>query len=381
VSAGGRTERLAAAVRPRLPTLLRLAGLVVVVVWAWGAIGASQIAPHPLRGVWLVLAVAAWTSWALTPHWRAGRPRAAAAAAVLGIASGVLFPATTAALAFSGVAASAVGAAFELPAAAALAAFGPAAAVLAALVSARPLGSAVDVGLVALTGLVVGLVRRQGQVSAQQAASLALEHERMALERARADILEEKNRLAREMHDVLAHSLGGLAVELEALGAIADAGEDLPALRARLARAGQMARDGLAEARDAVRALRDEPAPIGDRLARLCRDSGADVRIFGTQRPIAPEAALTVYRVAQEALTNAGRHAPGAARHIELAFAEGGVSLSVRSALAGPAGPPGSTAAGGFGLQGMRERARLAGGTVEAGPARGEWRVRLWLPA
>jgi signal transduction histidine kinase len=97
--------------------------------------------------------------------------------------------------------------------------------------------------------------------------------------------------------------------------------------------------------------------------------------------PLTSEAALTAYRTAQEALTNARKHAPGQPIQLTLDYAPQAMTLQVSTPLLvnGDAGPL-AAAGGGFGLTGLRERAELAGGTLHAGPADGQWQVRLRLP-
>lgn len=109
---------------------------------------------------------------------------------------------------------------------------------------------------------------------------------------------------------------------------------------------------------------------------------GATVEVSGERRPLSAEASQTVRRVEQEALTNVRKHAPGATVRILLAYGEGEVALDVRdSGAPGAAGPAELTASGcGYGLLGMRERAELLGGSLEAGPDGKGYVVRLGVP-
>jgi signal transduction histidine kinase len=202
---------------------------------------------------------------------------------------------------------------------------------------------------------------------------------------AEAAMLRERGRLAREMHDVLAHSLSGLMLQLEGARMLSrqpNANGDLPSA---LDRAHHLARAGLDEARRAIAALRDEDLPSADRLERLAADFEGDSRvpthvaISGAPRNLDPEASLALYRVAQEALTNARKHSNPLSVELRLAYEQGGTRLTVsdHGASASTPVPEGS----GYGLTGMRERAELLGGRLEARPTRDGFEVELWIPA
>jgi signal transduction histidine kinase len=206
---------------------------------------------------------------------------------------------------------------------------------------------------------------------------------------AEAAMLRERSRLARDMHDVLAHSLSGLMLQLEGarmLAAQPDADGRLPPA---LDRAHHLARAGLEEARRAIAALRDEDLPGPDRLEQLAaefeRDSNiqASFELSGTPRRLDSEVALTLYRVAQEALTNARRHALPERVRVRLSYEAGGIRLTISDhASARPAAVAAATSlGGGYGLTGMRERAKLIGGRLDAGPTADGFQVELWIPA
>jgi signal transduction histidine kinase len=155
-----------------------------------------------------------------------------------------------------------------------------------------------------------------------------------------------------------------------------------------ISRAGVLTREGMAEARRAIQALRDDAIPLADQLSALAKeweaDGGvpADFSVLGSPRPVGAEAGLTAFRTAQEALTNARKHAPGQPVRISLEFAATGIT--VRAASPMPAvgdGSPRASVGTGYGLRGLRERAVLSGGTLVAGPADGEWRVDMRIPA
>jgi signal transduction histidine kinase len=192
---------------------------------------------------------------------------------------------------------------------------------------------------------------------------------------------------------VLAHSLAAVSVNLQAADGLLTSGT-LPADNPELVkaiecidRAGTLTRDGLAAAKRAVLALRDEAAPLPDQLAALAeqnRTAGeppVNFEVSGQARPLPAEAGLTAYRTAQEALTNARKHAPGQPVTLRLGYEPAEVTLTVVNPIPQPParGPLADTGAG-VGLVGLRERAALAGGTLQAGPDAGNWQVRLRIP-
>ncbi|TJZ41586.1 sensor histidine kinase [Streptomyces piniterrae] len=196
--------------------------------------------------------------------------------------------------------------------------------------------------------------------------------------------LAERGRIAREIHDVLAHSLSAQLVHLEAARLLILRSEDLEAdrdqLLERVVACRGMAREGLDGTREALSALRGEMAPVEDFLRRLTAAEGARLDVSGERRALPAEAGLAVRRVAQEALTNVRKHAPGARVSVRLEYADGDVGLVVRDS--GGRGTPGELAksGAGYGLLGMRERAELLGGTLESGPDEEGFVVRLRVP-
>ncbi|MFJ1577315.1 sensor histidine kinase [Streptomyces sp. NPDC088147] len=218
---------------------------------------------------------------------------------------------------------------------------------------------------------------------AQERAAHAAEAESAAL--------AERARIARDIHDVLAHSLSAQLVHLEAARLRIESEPHSPfrdQILERVVAARSMAREGLAETRQALSALRGEMAPLGDYLRELAAMDGAEVEIGGEPRPLPAEASQTVRRVVQEALTNVRKHAPGARVLIRLTYGADEVTLEVRNTGGKGAAPAGLGASGsGYGLLGMRERAELLGGTLEAGPGGPEdpgekgFSVRLRVPA
>ncbi|MGI5507092.1 sensor histidine kinase [Lentzea sp. CA-135723] len=224
-------------------------------------------------------------------------------------------------------------------------------------------------GLTAGLPVYFGLVRRE-RVAAQAAAEYTA-------------VLEERGRIAREIHDVVGHSLSGIAVQLDMADALHGAGKSMEANEAVL-RARALAVSGLKETRRAVHALRESTLPLTESVARLAETHGAAFRSTG-EGPVGVEIAQTVIRAAQEALTNAHKHAPGAAVEVRLEYTPGVVRLTVAdnggaSRVMGAADGQERAAAGGMGLVGMRERAELLGGKLFAGPEGPGWTVRVELP-
>jgi signal transduction histidine kinase len=237
------------------------------------------------------------------------------------------------------------------------------------------LSTAATMAGLALAGYVLRLdaeARGNAQrLLAQERAARAAEAESAAL--------AERARIAREIHDVLAHSLSAQLVYLEAARLLIERGADRQQILERVVAARGMARDGLSETRQALSALRGDLTPLEDFLAQLVSTAdGAEVTVTGDRRPLPAEASQAVRRVAQEALTNVRRHAPGARVRVRLEYSTREVTLDVRDS----GGPPGdlSGAGGGYGLLGMRERAELLGGSLRAGPGEEGFVVTLKVP-
>ncbi len=245
--------------------------------------------------------------------------------------------------------------------------------------------------LCALLGLMAYFMR-QARESQDRTEMLLAQLEDARDEQARAAAIAERGRIASELHDVLAHSLSGAAIQLEGARMLAErehAGDDI---RAAIDRGRALVKDGLTDARQAVAALRGERLPGVEQLAALVedfrRDMDIDVRLVieGKARTLPEDAGLALYRGAQEALTNVARYAPAASTTVLLSYEPGGARLRVEDRQ-----PAGSSAAvataalagagGGRGLDGMRERARRAGGEMRAGPTPSGWLVEIDVPA
>lgn len=234
-------------------------------------------------------------------------------------------------------------------------------------------------------GIGIRTLRRRAALLEELIEQLAHERE----ERARLAAFEERARLARELHDVVAHSITVLAVQSGAARQVID--EDPATAKTAMLTAEQSARDALRELRRLLGVLRsptaedDRRPPPGLRDLRelATRVEGAglpvEVAVDGTPRELAPGLDLTAYRVVQEALTNALKHAR--AEHASVRLAYGDRQLELEVVDDGRGTPPIGSNGAGHGLAGLRERAALYGGSLEAGPrADGGFRVAVALP-
>jgi signal transduction histidine kinase len=214
-----------------------------------------------------------------------------------------------------------------------------------------------------------------------------VERDRADIEQARAELLAERNHLARELHDVLAHTLAALSLQLEALDVTVqtrDRGVDDEIVR-QVERTKRLVREGLVEARNAVRALRDDLEPLPVQLAKLASEQQSSLTVIGETRAVSPQVTLALYRAAQEGLTNAMKHAPGAATEVELAFGTGSLTLTVTNGPAGgdaasEGGGPLASSGSGYGLTGIEERLQTLDGTMEATERNGGWRLIAQVP-
>jgi signal transduction histidine kinase len=241
--------------------------------------------------------------------------------------------------------------------------------------------------LIAVSAM-IGLNRRAYRVQAEQSAALLAQHERLRAEQRRADVLDERARIAREIHDVLAHSLGALGIQIQAAKALLTDHGDVDRAVEALSTAQRMAAGGLTETRRAVHALRADTQPLGEELAAAAENHRQRYRVpvtletSGESRPVPPDATLAFLRAAQEAMVNAAKHAPGQRVALRLHYGDSDLRLSVVNGLDGVNGTPRRRpdSTGGYGLTGMRERLRLLNGTLAAGPRDNEWVVTAELP-
>lgn len=359
------------------------AGLAALGVTAWmnlRTLHPGLSGPGPESLIALAAAGVAWLAWMASAPLS---PACLVALAAMGAAGGVMSDISPAGLIFVGVAAAGAGAVRDLIGAAGVAAAGPVAFACAALAGGSFPGRLAPACAACLLGLVSGAGRREMVERVRQATLIALAAERAEVASREAALAAERNRLGRELHDVLAHTLGALSVQLSALDTLTENGAAPGELRVQIEHAHKLVDGGLDEAHQAVRALRERPRPLADELARLCRQHAAAFEVSGEvsgrPHPLSAETHLALYRVAQEALTNAARHAPGAPVTVKASFTSGVVTLTVRNPTSKrPASA--SASASGYGLPGMRERVLLAGGHCHAGPTGQGWQVTASIP-
>lgn len=261
--------------------------------------------------------------------------------------------------------------------------------------------------LVLVFPVVTGLSVRQYRDQAEAEAARAEQTARLAeLDRAQA-VTAERRRMARELHDVVANHLSAVSIHATAAQA---AGADQATVRAALDVIRTSAVAGLTEMRHMIRLLREpdqppagpqgRPVPVppardgqdgtvagrlteAGELVTAARRAGlrVDFAVSGTPHPLPVEVDLAAYRILQEALTNALKHGRGAAVRADVAYHPERVAVTVVNPLDRVNGSAATVPRGaGAGLVGMRERAALLGGSLQAGPVGDQWRVYAELP-
>jgi len=208
--------------------------------------------------------------------------------------------------------------------------------------------------------------------------ALADQTERAEDERARRAVLEERTRIARELHDVVAHHMSLIAVRAETAPYRLTG---LPELaQAEFGSLSEVAREALAEMRRLLGVLRDDqPAALAPQpeladlpsLVDTARQAGLAVELSvpAALGRVPPGVGVCAYRIVQESLSNASQHAPGAAVTVSVDHDSGAVLLRVANGPGGPADPARNERGPGHGLTGMRERVALLGGSLSAGPS------------
>jgi signal transduction histidine kinase len=362
--------------RPHVRLLARLGELCVGVVFVLMTLS-SAASVHMVGLLSAATGGVAWLAWIVSGN---DRRRATVALIVLSAAGGACGATHPAGLLFVFVATAATAFSFGLLAAVTIS--GPALCGFAATslaTGSHPTHASLLVA-VGLLGIVLGAARRQLLERIREETLLATAERRAALADREAQLATERNRLSREIHDVLAHTLGAISIQLTALDTRLDAKDPPGALRARVRSLHHLVEDGLQEARDAVRALRDDKLSLETQVERLCVLHGTALSVEGRSRPLRADEALALYRVVQEALTNAAKHAPDAAVTVTLTYDEHKVSVIVDNERGSALASPLAATGGGNGVEGMRARVELVGGHCAAGPHADGWRVMATLP-
>jgi signal transduction histidine kinase len=210
----------------------------------------------------------------------------------------------------------------------------------------------------------------------------------VAVEQSQRAVAEERTRIARELHDVVAHSMS--VIHMQATSASYRLKNADPESKAEFAKIAAGARSAMREMRQLLSVLRDEssdttlaPVPGLNRiedLAASTREAGVPVSlVIGDDIPEVPDTVgAAAYRIVQESLSNVIRHAPGAAADVSVIFDDGALSILVRNDATEKKADP---SPGGHGIHGMRERVRMLGGSLETGPlSEGGYRVAARLP-
>ena len=257
-----------------------------------------------------------------------------------------------------------------------------------ALIWGASIGSQLGSPLALVSALVIGQSRRAYLAQAKQSAQILAREQQLLEQQRRADVLDERARIAREIHDVLAHSLGALGIQIQAARAVLTDYRDIDRALDVLGTAQRMASDGLAETRGAGHALRSDTLPLDEEVAAAAsrhaaqNDVTVNVAVGGQPRPLPPTATMTLLRVAQEGLVNAAKHAPHQPVDVHLDYGRQDVTLTLANPVTGRRAeePDLSTVNGGYGLTGMAERLLLVNGTLTAGPRDGRWVVTATLP-
>jgi len=230
--------------------------------------------------------------------------------------------------------------------------------------------------VVVFTAMVIAVDSIGSRLRAQR--FLATQTERAEVERARRAVLEERTRIARELHDVVAHHMSLIAVRAETapyrLTGLSESAQ------AEFSSLSEVAREALAEMRRLLGVLRhDQPAALAPQpqlsdlpaLVDAARRAGAPVEFSAPAAlgQVPAGVGVCAYRIVQESLSNASQHAPGAAVSVSVYQDGSAVLLRVANGPGGPASPSRSERGPGHGLTGMRERVALLGGSLSAGPA------------
>ena len=353
----------------------------------------------PAQGGDLALEVAAYAislgliaCWLVADlrQWRLSQTAIATGTGVLATVAGIACnaPHGGALIGFAAVAALAAGADTGLLVGARVTSVCIVATEVGAIIFSASTAAVVGYPLIVLSTFIAGRNRRGYRMQAEQAQSLLEQSEQLRTEQRSVAVLEERNRIAREIHDVLAHSLGALAIQIQAVRAVLTDDGDVERAVGMLTQAQRMASDGLVETRRAVQALRGDATRLDEQITNLAQThrerhgTVVDFSIEGEPADLTPEATVAFIRTAQEALVNAAKHAPHQPVQVVLSYNDDALNLAITNPLEVSNGAPPllSGVNGGYGLTGMRERLLLIRGTLNAGPDGDCWAVRAQVP-
>jgi signal transduction histidine kinase len=366
---------------------LKLAMAVLAAAAAVLVAGQKHLVAQPGPGLALVLASA--LPFVVDVRWprllRPGWPLAAALLVVAGSAAGLLFYRAAdgygAVLFFIALAARVGGAAgpeISVPAGVVIVVLPLAAGALGG--SRTPVMAAIGVGFAWVAGTAV---RAQARTAAElvTAQAAAVRHQ----------IAAERQQLAREFHDLVGHTLSVTMLHMSAVRLSLEDGETGEALEA-LDQAQRAGREAMREMRQTVTLLGSAPGgdpPTALPHVRDLRELAAGYAAAGLKVDLGVDAdlaavpgdiGLAAYRIAQESLNNAARHAPGSTTRVQVRATAAELQLTVTNDITSPASMLPSPPGGRHGIAGMTQRARLAGGAFRAGPDGGQWRVEAVLP-
>jgi signal transduction histidine kinase len=363
-------------------------------------IGVLTFAVSPTTGADLVVEIVAYgVSVVVLAFWFSGdvrrwqsRPAAAmfglaVMAATAGVATNA--PNGGALVGFAAVAAIAAGAETATLTGWLVTATGILAVEIGAIIFNASTAAVVGYPLILVATFIGGRNRRGYRIQAEQSTAMLAQLEQLRTEQRNVAVLDERNRIAREIHDVLAHSLGALGIQIQAVRAVLTDDGDVDRAIGLLTQAQRMATDGLVETRRAVQALRGDATRLDEQITALAHThrerhgTAVDFSIDGEPVDLTPEATVALIRTAQEALVNAAKHAPHQPVHIALRYDDDALILAITNPLQGSddaVRPLLGGVNGGYGLTGMRERLLLLRGTLSAGFDDENWTVRAQVP-
>lgn len=360
--------------------VVRVVGLGVL-LWMIASDHHSDGSPR-VPSALLAVTAAGWIAWLICTQLNRPKQETWLALAVVAGVGGVVGGLAPVGITFPAVSVIATATLIGVRQAGAVAALGAVSLTTTVLIAATP-HAIIAEGLLAIAAAILGgASRRQYQERVEQAEQLLAERQRADAEHTRAAALDERNRIGREVHDVLAHCLGAMSVQLEAADALLETHGDTAQARDCVQQARRLAVDGLVETRKAVHALRDAPGPLRAQIATLASAAGAALTVTGAERRLDADVELALYRAAQEALSNVRKHAPGASVTLRLDYRPTATVLVVENGPRPDGSSPSMLTAtgGGFGLRGMRERIELLGGEVTAAAQDSGWTVRATVP-